>query len=215
VSDAVPTPERLWLDAMQAIGRPLAHEVRNALNGVAVNLEVVRSRAARPDAPASGVTRFADAAAEQLEVVSGLTDGLLALVRPAPAVDDLASLVRRLAVLLRAVARPDGGDVQVTVGEEPVATGLAGAELRPVVATLLLAAFDRAATLSCEVAAGGPPTLRLARAEGALPTLPEDTRAAVERAGVHLELRPDGWIAVFPPRRDAPVDSNSPGATHA
>lgn len=215
MSDRAPTPERLWQDAVHAIGRPLAHEVRNALNGIAVNLEVVRSRAERPDVPASQLARFADAAADQLEALSRLTEGLLALVRPASAGGELAGLVEWLATLLKTVARPDGGDVQVTVAGEAATTALEGSELRTVVAALLVAAFDRAATLSCEVTGGDEPALRLARLEGVLPALPDDVRMTVERTGVRLALQPDGWTATFPGIRGTHADFIHPGATHA
>ena len=49
----------LWLLTLQrAVGRA-SHDVKDALNGVSVNVEVVRSRAARPEAPATAVAQFA------------------------------------------------------------------------------------------------------------------------------------------------------------
>src|SRR5579859_4709624 len=64
---------------VREISRRAGHEIRNALNGVAVNVEVVRSRTA---AAASGgeVASFAERAALQAGLASGLVDGLLALV---------------------------------------------------------------------------------------------------------------------------------------
>jgi len=49
----------------------LAHEVRNAMNGVAVSLEVARSRAGRGAAPAE-VYPFLEAASEQLDLATRL-----------------------------------------------------------------------------------------------------------------------------------------------
>lgn len=49
----------------------LAHEVRNAMNGVAVSLEVARSRAGRGVAP-SEVYPFLETASEQLEIATRL-----------------------------------------------------------------------------------------------------------------------------------------------
>lgn len=51
--------------------RQLAHDVRNALNGVAVNLEVARSRVAR-GADAAQVAPFLETAAQQLEAATRL-----------------------------------------------------------------------------------------------------------------------------------------------
>jgi hypothetical protein len=51
--------------------RRLAHDVRNALNGVAVNLEVARSRARR-GVDVQQIAPFIETAAQQLDVVSSL-----------------------------------------------------------------------------------------------------------------------------------------------
>lgn len=49
----------------------LAHDVRNALNGVSVNLEVARSRAARGSDIAQ-IAPFLETAAQQLDTVTRL-----------------------------------------------------------------------------------------------------------------------------------------------
>ncbi|MEO7102427.1 MAG: hypothetical protein ABI311_03600 [Gemmatimonadaceae bacterium] len=51
--------------------RHVAHEVRNALNGVAVNLEVARGRARR-GTDVTELTPFLDTAVQQLESVAEL-----------------------------------------------------------------------------------------------------------------------------------------------
>jgi hypothetical protein len=51
--------------------RKLAHDVRNALNGVAVNLEVARSRAAR-GADVAQVAPFIETAVQQLDAATQL-----------------------------------------------------------------------------------------------------------------------------------------------
>lgn len=69
-------------DAPQAtreIIRRAGHEIRNALSGAAVNIEVVRSRLGR-ESPPKDVTAFAERAAAQIGEASSLSDGLLALV---------------------------------------------------------------------------------------------------------------------------------------
>jgi signal transduction histidine kinase len=192
--------DRLWLHRLYAIGRPVAHEFRNALNGVAVNLEVVRSRA-HGNAPASSVAPFADTAAGQLESLAGLTDALLALVRPVAEPADLVDVVARLATLLGAVARPDGGAVTLTVVPDgaSVRTALSGEALRVLVAGLLLDAFDGGARLSCELDGMAAPTLRLCREGGPpLPEISADARALAEQWGVRLDGGQTAWRVVFP-----------------
>ena len=68
------------LDVARELLRRAGHELRNALSGVAVNLEVVRSRAAR-DGSAADIQSFAERAASQISEASSLADGVLALTR--------------------------------------------------------------------------------------------------------------------------------------
>jgi hypothetical protein len=103
----------LWLAALQrALGRA-AHDVKDALNGVSVNLEVVRSRASRADAPASAVAPFAEAAAQQLERLTALLDAVLALGRSERAPADVGITLRRVAAVCS--ASNASADARVTV----------------------------------------------------------------------------------------------------
>src|SRR3954471_4162858 len=88
--------EGLWLATLQrALGRA-SHDVKDSLNGVSVNLEVVRSRAARPDAPASAVAPFAEAAGQQLDRLTTLIEAVLALGRSERDPADVALTLRRV-----------------------------------------------------------------------------------------------------------------------
>ena len=48
--------DALWLETLQRICGRAAHELKGALNGASVNLEVVRSRATRAEALASSIS---------------------------------------------------------------------------------------------------------------------------------------------------------------
>lgn len=63
-------------EAVREIIRRAGHELRNALNGIAVNVEVVRSRSEREKA--GDLVSFAERAASQVEEATALADGLLA-----------------------------------------------------------------------------------------------------------------------------------------
>jgi hypothetical protein len=67
------------LDIVREIIRRAGHEIRNALSGVAVNVEVVRSRVAR-QGPATEIASFAERAGAQIGEATALTNGLLSLV---------------------------------------------------------------------------------------------------------------------------------------
>ena len=66
-------------ETAREIIRRAGHEIRNALNGVAVNVEVVRSRSGH-ETPVRELKSFADRASAQVSEASALTDGLLAFV---------------------------------------------------------------------------------------------------------------------------------------
>lgn len=67
--------------AVREILRRAGHELRNALNGIAVNVEVVRNRSERAgEESPKDLTSFAERASAQVREASALTDGLLALV---------------------------------------------------------------------------------------------------------------------------------------
>lgn len=64
---------------IREVVRRAGHEIRNALSGASVNVEVVRSRTAR-DSGQADISTFAERASSQISEASSLTDGLLALV---------------------------------------------------------------------------------------------------------------------------------------
>ncbi len=77
--------------AVREMIRRAGHELRNALSGVSVNVEVVRSRAGREGATGE-VASFAGRASAQVEEASALVDGLLALVSSALAAQAAGTL---------------------------------------------------------------------------------------------------------------------------
>src|SRR4051812_39810362 len=89
----------LWLQTLQRAMSRVSHDVKDALNGVSVNLEVIRTRAERADLPATSVAQFAEAAGNQLERLTSLLDAVLALGRPERDPVDVGQTLRRVAVL--------------------------------------------------------------------------------------------------------------------
>ncbi|MBA2688229.1 MAG: hypothetical protein H0U64_09030 [Gemmatimonadaceae bacterium] len=68
-------------ELLAVISRRASHEVRNALNSVAVNLEVVRTRIARPEPDLSELRNFAERASKESDAAASLTTGLADLTR--------------------------------------------------------------------------------------------------------------------------------------
>lgn len=70
-----------WLPRLRSIIRGSSHETRNALNGIVVNLEVVRSRLARAAEGSPETLPFAEQAMAQAEVSVRLSEGVGSLLQ--------------------------------------------------------------------------------------------------------------------------------------
>jgi signal transduction histidine kinase len=212
----------LWLTTQQAIAGRVAHEIRNTLNGVAVNVEVVRSRLARVAAgqsgngpaygaqPGQGSLTFAETASLEFERVSAQTEALLALVRPVRRPADVALVAAQLATLLRLVAQRDGGVITVEGTDDGGArTSMDGEAVRLVVAQAMLAAltdgiaFDVRCTVT--IAPGEGPRLTMTRTGSDEPiVLPADVARVAGDAGMRTASHAGtGLLLLFPPSRGA------------
>ena len=137
--------ERQWLAMLQQLTSGVAHELRNALNGVAVNLEVVRSRAAREGLAASALGSFAGSASDQLEQVIAMTDALMALARAGQEPAAIGRTTDQVAALVRPVLAANGGVLDLAVEGEGT-TRVPAAAARLFIAATLRAAVDAART---------------------------------------------------------------------
>ena len=147
-------PAELWLRALQRLTASVAHELRNPLNGVALNLEVLRGRVGRTQLEPATLTGFAEAAVADLASAIRLTDALLAVARPVRVPVEAGGALAPIAVLVRAVAESRRGSLTVEVPDEiPPALAIDGDAVRGAMATVLLAAIDRAggATVRCRL----------------------------------------------------------------
>ncbi|HET9799556.1 MAG TPA: hypothetical protein VFP90_16265 [Gemmatimonadaceae bacterium] len=179
----------LWLAALQrALGRA-AHDVKDALNGVSVNLEVVRSRAGRAEAPASAVAPFAEAAAQQLERLTALLDTVLSLGRSERAPVDLSVTLRRVASLCGASSTATDARVVVRdLHDGDARTSVVGDAVRLALAAPLLDAVVGARSalpdgLECELT-GEPDSLVVRLRTGRPVTIAPDVAEAIRLAGV-------------------------------
>ena len=194
-----------------------AHEIRNPLNGLAVSLEVVRSRAARGGADVASVSRFADLAAGELERAAGLVQALVELARPMAAPVDLWSALRPMVTLHHSLAMSDAaasvaegkdGEDEVMPGSvtlEPRGSAVLNVATDPLIARAALASALEAAasarvparvTCSVEVREGER-VVALLRCGGPSPPLEASVRGAIEEGGVRLETIPDGMMLFF------------------
>jgi hypothetical protein len=196
----------LWLATVQrAMGRA-THDVKDALNGVSVNLEVIRARAVRPDVPATAIAQFAEAAGNQLERLTALLDAVLSLARPVREPVDVGMNLRRVAALCSASSSPADAQVRVVEndGLDGPCTRLGGTAVRLALLAPLLEASqgtDRsnpATEVVCSIGVDGDATTVSMRAEGRQITMPEAAAETLRAAGVRWNDEGPTLTLIFP-----------------
>jgi signal transduction histidine kinase len=191
-----------WLDALQRLASRTAHELRGALNGVSVNVEVVRTRAAKPTASAAALEPFADAASAQLDDVIELTEALLGLARPAREPIEIATETKRIVTLLSAAARADGR--RLHIDDVPTLNGIGvtsapGSAVRVAVCECLLAAVDASAKTKCTaIADATSPVIRIEATDGDTISLAGDLVAVAAEAGIDIGVEQSVISISFP-----------------
>lgn len=194
--------EGLWLATLQrALGRA-SHDVKDALNGVAVNLEVIRGRAAKAEVAASAVAPFADAAGHQLDRLITLIEAVLTLGRAEREPADVAAVARRVATVCGASSAAADAEVVVTVHDvESALTRVRGDAVRLALAAPLLGLVagapggPRASAVRCDVRSVVGGTEVVLAAAGRRATMPDGVAEAVRAAGVRVT---DDGAAVSP-----------------
>ena len=193
------SPEALWLDTLQRICGRAAHEVKGALNGVSVNLEVVRSRSEKPNASAAAVNRYAETATEQLGAVITMTDALLSLARPAREPVELNPLVRRVSALVAPAARADNRRFDFEETDDLGVSSASGDAVRIAIGGSIVDAVDGSAHVICRTdGAAGAPTIRLVSCDGSALVVRDEIVSAAADAGIRIEAGTAGISITFP-----------------
>lgn len=180
---ATVAPSVAWLTILQRLAARVAHEIKNPLNAVAVNLEVVRSRAERERVDAPSIVPYAQAAAQELERTTRLVEALLALTRECR--PDLNAVAAPLVVLYDALAAAEGGSVTLDPSDEEAGIDLAADDARAAIAATL----DEMLGPNVRVRIGIDVTTDVvARFTGpaTAPALPAGVRFAADSAGATL-----------------------------
>jgi hypothetical protein len=199
VNATAPLIDELWLATLQRITTRVAHEIKGALNGVAVNLEVVRSRAEKPDLSASALGRYATAATDQLGVVIAMTEAVLSLARPVAEPVEIAGLVRRFDALLAPAARTDDRELELV---EPIdvvgATSAPGSGVRLAIGAALLAAIEQSTRVTCRGDTNSEPRLCIEALDGVELTIDQAVVSAAADVGIRIHAEKSGITIAFP-----------------
>jgi len=147
--------EALWLQTLGALCSRVAHELKGALNGVVVNVEVVRSRSGKSDVSGASLHQFAQSASGQLDAVIAMTEAMLALARPPRRPFVLGQAVRDVEALIGAAARADNKRVELQGMVDALGSTSADPDVaRLVIGTAFIAAVDAAQDVVCSVTPG-------------------------------------------------------------
>jgi signal transduction histidine kinase len=191
--------ESRWLALLQEIAAASSHEVKGALNGVALNLEVVRSRSAVGEHPASALHGFASSSATQLEKVISMVEGLLAIARRPRREHGLGTVLSQIASLLGPAAEVLGGRIVIeNAGSGDPKSSADPLAVRIVIADVLLAELRARSVATCRVTGGGDSAIFIERAGPLAGPIPEESTSIASDAGIRVEVKDDRTVLTFP-----------------
>jgi signal transduction histidine kinase len=133
------------LDVLERLADDLAHEIKNPLHSMVINLEVLKRRISRttPEG-ASELLRYAEIISGELDRVNGRIEILLQLVRPDRAGESvsLAAAVHELLPLLELERGRGGVRIEYPTEPQPLRGRIPRETARQLVLDLLLVALD-------------------------------------------------------------------------
>jgi signal transduction histidine kinase len=194
VSSAV---DAIWLATLQKLTADIAHDLKGALNGVSVNLEVVRSRSEKPSSTGADVHRFATNAADQLAIVIRATTALLSLARGTRGPVEVSMVAKQVAGLLEDMSA--GGESRFQVVAEGGMAAETSAPLNAVrlaLAECMLAAATGSDPVLVRVTGMPIPLVKIS--PGKALALPADAQAALSAAGIRIAMDGHGISIEFP-----------------
>jgi hypothetical protein len=194
--------EALWLETLGVLCDRAAHEVKGALNGVVVNVEVVRSRSAKPEASGASLHQFAESAAGQLETVIAMTEAMLALTRPPRRPLGVAQAVRHVEALIGPTARADDKRVELRGVVDALGSTSADADVaRLVIGSAFIAAVDASSALVCtgtSVANGAVLCWECQGGEETLPSIDSAVLSLAASEGIEVQGEGSRLSITFP-----------------
>jgi signal transduction histidine kinase len=189
--------DALWLRCQQRLAAHIAHDLKGALNGVSVNVEVVRGRAEDPNTHISAVKRYAGAASDQLGVVIKMSTALLSIGRAVRGSAEVSTVMRQVAALLEDTLRSDGAKLELIIeGGVAGTTSAPPSAVRLALTEPLLTAVVQKRDISVRVRATAEPIVEI-QSEATFEIFP-DVGKALSDAGITLKTDGHGISSMFP-----------------
>lgn len=189
--------DAIWLATLQKLTADIAHDLKGALNGVSVNLEVVRSRSEKASSTGADVHRFAANAADQFAIVIRATTALLSLARGTRGPVEVSMVAKQVAGLLEDMSL--GRDSRFHVAAEGGMAAETSAPLNAVrlaLAECMLAAASESGPVSVRITGVPSPLVKISPGKGL--ALPEHAQAALDAAGIRIATDGHGISIGFP-----------------
>jgi len=190
--------DRLWLEALQEVVNRAAHELKDSLNGVSLNLEVVRSRASSRVIDMESLAAFSTSAAEQLELLSLRAEAVLFLARPARDTADVAVTLRHLAALLVPATRAEGGRLTVQCQQVSAPTTASARATRLALAATLLRFTDNGGSARCTLEVAAETVVRFSHESAGSVEPDAEVAAALAEQCIRMEKSGAELLMVFP-----------------
>lgn len=188
----------LWTQAWQQLLGKARHELRGALNGVAVNLEVVRSRVSAGKTDREALQPFVDAVSDQFQDVTARTQAVMFLAGlKVDGADDVAKTLGHLAQLLVSAARADGTSLVVEGYDRSAPTSASPAAIRLALATGLMALIKEGGGI-CRLTHGREPVVRFSHQSASACSLGPEVTHTVRGHRIRIQESDGELTLVFP-----------------
>lgn len=183
-----------------------AHELKGALNGIALNLEVLRSRIASGNMDQKALGAFADAAYQEFETATARTEAVMFLGRDQGAGQtDVALTLKQLATLLVPAAKAGGTSLTVEgyAVSAPTAASAPGIRLALAAGMLAYIKEENPPTLNpvtCTLIPGKEPVVHFSHQSASAPpgSLGPVVTQAIAADGIRVQESDGELTLVFP-----------------
>jgi signal transduction histidine kinase len=189
--------DALWLRCQQRLAAHVAHDLKGALNGVSVNIEVVRGRAEDPNTHISAVQPYSVAASEQLAIVIKMATALLSIGRAVRGSAEVSTVMRQVVALLEDTLKSDGAKLELVVeGGVAGATSAPPSAVRLALTEPLMSAVVQKQDISVRVRATVEPIVEI-HSKASFEIFP-DVGKALADVGIIVNTDGHGISIVFP-----------------
>jgi hypothetical protein len=193
--------DQLWQEVHREFAGYARHEFRGAMNGVEVNMEVIRSRMAAGKTDHSQLAPFLEAANGQLQEVQGRAESLHFFMRvqlgQMPEAD-VALTLKHLATVLVPAAKGEGTTLDVTGYDTSAPTSAPAKAVALALASGLMALIKEGGSGACQLKGGVEPVVRFSHQSATACSLGPGITKAIARDGIRAQESEGVLTLAFP-----------------